>query len=1060
MTAATACLACGVEQRAGARFCDGCGSRVVRAHEHAEYRHLTVLFADVVDSMGLAAAVDAQRQREIVTELLTRSTGAIQRYGGTAAKFTGNGIKAVFGLPVAMEDHAFRASLAALAIQSQASELAKEVYARDGIDLQLRAGLSSGRVIVGEGDSGATGYTAIRNQLGMARQMESAAPPGGVMLSQSTAQLIDGAAVLGEPETVPGNGADQAVCARRLLGLSGWHGKVAPAESNLVGRRSELAAIEGWLQRAVDGHGATIAIVGSAGVGKGRLVRETAAMAAARGVDVFTVSCESHASEIAFHVVARLLRAASGVGDLEGPAARAQVRAQAPDADPEDLALFNELLGIADPDVTLPQIDPDARQRRLTALVNTASLARRTPAVYVVQDAHWIDEVSESMLAEFVTVIPQTPSLVLVTYRPEYRGALSRVAGAETIALAPLSDSATATLVSALLGPDASVCGMAALVADRVGGNPFFAEQMVRELAGRGVLRGERGAYVSTADIGELSVPATLQATIAARIDRLDDAAKRALSAAAVIGPRFTPDLLEALGIDPALRDLVAGEFVDQIRFARPHEYVFHHPSIRTVAYEAQPKSERAELHRRVAAAIESCDPTAAEANAALIAEHLEVAGDLPAAFGWRMRAAAWATNRDIVAARLSWERATRIADAVPADHPDRETMRIAPRTMLCGTAFRVHADVSAARSDELRELCTAAGKKASLAIGMAGLVMDHAFHGRLREASQLASEAWALTGSIDDPTLRVGLSMPLMYGKGQSGEWGDVLRWSHAVIELADGNPSRADFIIGSPLALAFAMRAIARYYLGRPGWRHDMRSGLAIARGADPLSCASVAAIISNGAIPSGVLRPDDSVMREIEDGLTIAGRVGDDFALSTAKMTLGLALVHRRSDAERDRGRAVLAQVREEFVRRNHLLCDLPIVDVYLAREMARHAGYVGALPLMRAAVDRLFGEGRLLVWGVPATGVLVNTLLDNRTERTEKDISEAEAAIERLAAAPTVHDLAVRDIWLLRSRALLARARGDAAAYAQFRDRYRDLARALKFEGHLDWAETMP
>ena len=192
-----------------------------------------------------------------------------------------------------------------------------------------------------------------------------------------------------------------------------------------------------------------------------------------------------------------------------------------------------------------------------------------------------------------------------------------------------------------------------------------------------------------------------------------------------------------------SLQDLVGGEFIDQIRFTGQPEYVFHHPLIRTVAYESQLKSDRAELHRRVAAAIESRDPAAAEENAALIAEHLEAAGDLHAAYGWHMRAATWATNRDIAAARLSWERAQKIADALPADDPNRAAMRIAPRTMLCGTAFRVHVNVAGDRFEELRELCTAAGDKASLAIAMAGLVMDHAYQDRMREASQLASEAW-----------------------------------------------------------------------------------------------------------------------------------------------------------------------------------------------------------------------------------------------------------------------------------------------------------------------------
>ena len=724
------CGSCGTELPPNSKFCNKCGAPLTHVSQSAEYKQVTVLFADVVHSMDIAAAVGAERLREIMADLLDRSSAAVKRYGGTLSQFTGDGIMAVFGAPITLEDHAVRACLAALGIQKEAKRLAAEVRDHDGIDLRLRVGLNSGQVIAGEIGSGSFGYTAIGEQVGMAQRMESVAPPGGVMLSASTARLVARAAALGEPEMVRIKGAETPVAAHRLLGISERHRAVGRAESNLVGRRSELSAVEGLLQRAVDGHGAVVGVVGSPGIGKSRLMREVSAMADARDVEVFTAYCESHTSQVPFHAVARLLRAASGVDGLDGQTARDRVRSRMPDADPDDLVLFDDLLGIADPNASVPAIDPDARRRRLTALVNAASLARKTPAVYVVEDAHWIDEVSESMLAEFLTVIAQTPSLVLVTYRPEYHGALTRVRGAHTVALAPLSDSETAALVSELLGPDPSVGALGQSIADRAAGNPFFAEEIVRELAERGVLHGERGAYISTAEVAEVRVPATVQATIAARIDRLDPKAKRTLSAAAVIGSRFSKGLIETLGVDPVLQDLLGGELIDQIRFTRQPEYVFHHPLIRTVAYESQLKSDRAELHRRVAAAIEARDPASADENAALIAEHLEAAGDLHAAYGWHMRAATWATNRDIAAARLSWERARRIADALPAEDPNRAAMRIAPRTMLCGTAFRVHEHVAGDRFDELRELCTAAGDKASLAIAMAGLVMDHALSG------------------------------------------------------------------------------------------------------------------------------------------------------------------------------------------------------------------------------------------------------------------------------------------------------------------------------------------
>jgi hypothetical protein len=356
-----------------------------------------------------------------------------------------------------------------------------------------------------------------------------------------------------------------------------------------------------------------------------------------------------------------------------------------------------------------------------------------------------------------------------------------------------------------------------------------------------------------------------------------------------------------------------------------------------------------------------------------------------------------------------------------------------------------------------LRELCTAVGDKASLAIGMAGLVIDHAFRGRIRKASRLASEAMALIESIGDPTLTVGLSFPVIYAKAHSGEWSGILRWSQTVIDLADGDPSKGNFLIGSPLALAFTTRAAARYCLGRPGWQDDLRHGVAMARSADPLSYATVIAYIYFPGITHGVLAAHDPAMREIEDALRIAERSGDDLALVWARSTLGLALVHRHTAAERDRGQQLLAEASEAFLRRGVSLSELPLVNVYLARERARRGDRDEAIPLMFAAVDHPAREGQLLAWGyaIPATGVLVETLLDSGAEA---DVAEAEAAIEQLAAAPAEDGLVIRDVWLLRLRALLARARGDDAAYRVLASQHLAMAESLGLEGHIAWASA--
>ena len=286
----------------------------------AEYKQVTVLFADVVHSMDIAAAVGAERLREIMTDLVNRSAAVVKRYGGTVGSSPATASWRCSARRWRWRTTRFVPAWRRWAFKRRPKRLAVEVQDRDGVELQLRVGLNSGQVIAGEIGSGPFGYTAVGEQVGMAQRMESVAPPGGVMLSASTARLVDDAAALGEPEMVRIKGADEPVSARRLLGMREEHRAVGRTESNLVGRQWEMAAAEGLLQRAVDGHGAVVAVVGSPGIGKSRLVREVAAIAAARGVEVFTAYCESHTTDIPFHVVARLLRAATGVDGLDAQA--------------------------------------------------------------------------------------------------------------------------------------------------------------------------------------------------------------------------------------------------------------------------------------------------------------------------------------------------------------------------------------------------------------------------------------------------------------------------------------------------------------------------------------------------------------------------------------------------------------------------------------------------------------------------------------------------------------------------------------------------------------------
>ena len=438
----------------------------------AEYKQVTVLFADVVRSMKLASSVGAERLREIMTTLVEDSAAVVQRYGGTVDKFTGDGIMAVFGAPLALEDHAFRACLAAMEIQTEAKRLAFEVERRDRVHLQLRVGLNSGEVIAGEIGSGALGYTAI----GQARWDGSAngvgRPPGAVMLSESTARLVEDAAILGQRQMVHIEGADSPLPTRLLLATKSKPERIERNQPALVGRTWELNTITGILDDATDGAGCVVSVQGPPGIGKSRLVAEVASRAKSRSVEVFTTYCESHASNIPLRPMTGLLRAAMGLNDLGSEQAPGTHPLTSSSWQSRGPAATDDLLGVADSDIAPPGIEADARRRRLTALINTASLARTEPAVYVIEDAHWIDDVSESMLAEFLAVIPRTPSMVLITYRPEYHGALAQIPGAQAIALRPLSTAQTSILTNELLGSHPSVEALAATIAQRAAGNP------------------------------------------------------------------------------------------------------------------------------------------------------------------------------------------------------------------------------------------------------------------------------------------------------------------------------------------------------------------------------------------------------------------------------------------------------------------------------------------------------------------------------------------------------------------------------------------------------------
>ena len=1007
---------------------------------------MTVLFADVVHSMDVAAAVGADRLREIMTDLLDRSTAVVKRYGGTLSQFTGDGIMAVFGAPTALEDHAFRACLAALGIQEEAKRLAVDVRERDGVELQLRVGLNSGQVIAGEIGSGALGYTAIGEQVGMAQRMESVAPPGGVMLSESTARLVEHATLLEEAEKLDIKGSDAPVVARCLLGVAPQRERIGSWREPLVGRELEVSTITGLLDRSMSGRGCVVCVAGPAGIGKTRLVGEAVQLAKSRDVEVFSTFCESHATDIALRVVTRLWRAAAGVMGLDDENARARVRERVPDADEQDLLLVDDLLGIADPEVSLPRIDPDARRRRLTALVNAALLARTRPALYVIEDAHWIDAVSESMLADFFTVIPQTPSMVVITYRPEYEGTLTRIHGAQTIALAPLSDPESSALVAKLLGPDSSVGEVGEAIVARAAGNPFFAQEMIRDLAERGVLQGTIGSYVCHTDVAEVSVPATLHAAIGARIDRLGTGAKKTINAAAVIGLRFTAALLTGLEVDSVLDELTKAELIDQVRFTPRAEYAFRHPLVRAVAYESQLKSDRAQLHRRLAAAIEVGDPQSADENAALIAEHLETAGDLHAAYRWHMRAAEWLRPRDALAARARWESARCAADRLPDDHTAVLDMRLAPRTMLISTSFYVGDDVDIdGLYGELRDLTMQTGDLRSLALAMAGRIQwfaDH--HTRVPEAATLATDLEEMATGIDcDAATKSILLNAVAMARFVNCEFEAALQVIDEIAALTE--------VPAVEIALARAIRGsveicLGDYELGRRHLQESVEQGHAL----PPVVSAQIL-FFSSAMVVLGMSQADDLV-DDVHEALRRAEEFGDSSGIMAAQYSYGITLLCAEGGSPDD-ALDVLQRLRTDVEKHKMFKLAAATLDAVLEIDAARKGKLDEAIDVLRASFALHMSSGSRVFVGCPGEA-LVGLLIERGST---DDLVEAHRIVDQW---PTQRlNIPALDLWWLKSRALLAEAEGNSDYYTKLANQYLRLCERLDARGRLSEARRM-
>jgi class 3 adenylate cyclase len=646
-----------------------------RAALEGERKQVTVLFADVKGSMELAEQVDPEAWSAIMQRFFRILADGVERFEGFVDKFTGDGVMALFGAPIAHEDHAQRACYAALRLLEELRAYARDVKRAHGLDFAVRIGLHSGDVVVGKiGDDLRMVYTAQGHTVGLAQRMEGLAEPNTCFVSGATAALVTGYFALDDLGPFHVKGVAEPVTVFVLRGLGAvrtrFDASRARGLTRFVGRDADMQTLESALEQVRAGHGQVVGIVAEAGTGKSRLCFEFAQRCRARGLTVIEGQGVAHGKQLPLLPVLQVFRAYYGITEQDSDlAVREKIAGRLLLLDEsfrDVLPVLFDFFGVPDPERPAPRMDPDARQRLLFAVVR--NLVQRDDSsgrqyVTLIEDLHWIDAASEAFLAEWVDAIGSAARLLVVNFRPEYRADWMEKSYYRRIPLAPLGPDAIRALLADLLGTDASTAGLADTIHARTGGNPFFTEEVVQSLIESSHLKGTRGAYKLVTPVDRLEVPSTVQPLLAARIDRLPEREKRVLHTAAVIGKEFSEPVLARVAdvppveLAPALDALERAEFVYQEALYPVAEWAFKHPLTQEVALATQLRERRAGRHAAVARVIEELYADKLDERAALLAHHWEEAGEAVTAAGWHRRAAERITTTDVRAARRHWER-------------------------------------------------------------------------------------------------------------------------------------------------------------------------------------------------------------------------------------------------------------------------------------------------------------------------------------------------------------------------------------------------------------------
>jgi class 3 adenylate cyclase/tetratricopeptide (TPR) repeat protein len=657
---ATQCPQCGAPIGPSVRFCGACGHRLIGPEAGApahvsrswvaadqshfvahpptylaekiltsksaiegERKQVTVLFADLKSSLELLADRDPEEARQLLDPVLERLMAAVHRYEGTVNQVMGDGIMALFGAPIAHEDHAVRACYAALAMQEAIRRYSEEVRRGHGVEVQIRVGLNSGEVVVRAiGNDLHMDYSAIGQTTHLAARMEQLAPPGTIRLTAETLRLAEGWVQVTPLGPVPVKGLPAPVEVCELVGAGPARTRLqafaARRLTPFVGRQVELAALHQALEQAGAGHGQVVAVIGEPGVGKTRLFHEFAHASRTQGWLLLESNSTSYGKATPYLPVIDLLKAYFQVEDRDdGRRMREKLTGRLLTLDAAlgpTLSAFLALLEVPVEDPQWQGLDPSQRRQRTLDALKRLLLreSQVQPLLLVFENLHWIDAETQAFLDGLVESLPTARLLLLVNYRPEYQHGWRNKTYYTQLRLDPLPPASAEALLQSLLGDDAGLVPLKQRLIEQTQGNPFFLEESVRTLVETQVLVGNQGAYRLARALPSIRVPATVQAVLAARIDRMPPEEKQLLQTAAVIGTEVPLPLLQAMAEAPeeslrlGLAHLQAAEFLYETRLFPDIQYTFKHALTQQVAYETLLQERRRALHASIVEALEA----------------------------------------------------------------------------------------------------------------------------------------------------------------------------------------------------------------------------------------------------------------------------------------------------------------------------------------------------------------------------------------------------------------------------------------------------------------------